>query len=90
MRLLLAFELLLECSKCVDITECGSGSLVLDYGSCIFLLGALLCSCSSLLLGTLSSLSYIFENAAVREDDALSVLIELDYLELELLVGLSL
>ena len=69
--LLLTLELLLESCKCVDVTKCGSSSLVLDSGSCLFLLGSLLSCSSSLLLGTLSSLGYIFEDAAVRKDDAL-------------------
>ena len=90
-RLFASLELALESCKCVDVTESCSSSLVLD-SRCLLLSSLLaLASCSSsLLLCLLLLLSGILEDAAVRKDDALSLLVELDYLELELLLSCSL
>ena len=63
-------------------------SLVLDRSRSFFsLTGRLL---GSFLFCSFFSLGYIFEDAAVRQDNTLSVLVELDNFEFELLVQLSL
>ena len=70
---ILVFKSVLQVGKSVDITESSAGCLVLDSRSRIlFLLYNLLCLALS-----------VFESAAVREDDAVSVLVEFNYLELE-------
>ena len=85
-----SLELALESSKCVDVTESCRSSLVLDSRCLLLCLLALASSCCSLLLSLLLLLCCILEDAAVRKDDSLSLLVELDYLELELLISGSL
>ena len=77
------FHLSLQCSKSVDVTESCRCSNVVDC-SCLFLLGCLLAWCLLWLF------LHILECAAVRKDDTLCFLNELDNLELELLAQLSL
>ena len=85
MRELFAFlHLSLQLSQNVDVAKCCAGSNILDLWS-VSLWSACLLS-SSLLLLTLR----ILEGTAVREDDALAVLIELDNLEGQNLTSLSL
>ena len=80
-------HLSLEGSQSIVVAERVGCNLVLDGGSGFFLLGSLgtlgLALCAG--FGTLG----ILEGAAVGEDDALAVLVELDNLELELFAGLS-
>ena len=79
----------LQCSQCIQVTQSSACSLVLDYGSLFLLtLGSVL-ACSLLGLACFGAL-YVFEDTAVRKDNALALLVEFDYLELELLVQLSL
>ena len=85
--LLASLKLFLQGSQSVDVTQ-GSRSGNVLYHRCLFLLAVSLLG--SLLLSALLSLGSILEDAAVREDDTLSVLVELDHLELQLLFELSL
>ncbi len=82
--LLLLLHLLFESLKRAEITECG----FLDCGSCSSLscLGSLAC-CGFLAAFRLVG---IFCDAAVAEDDAFAVFVELDYLEVKFLVEFSL
>ena len=87
----LVLHVSLESHECIEITESCTCSLVLDC-RCSFLLLAcslLCCSCCLLSFLSFSALS-IFEYSAVRKDDALSVLVEFDYLEVEFFTKLSL
>ena len=69
----------LEGCESFVVAEAGRCSLVLDGGS--FLALSLLGGGSCLLLGTSFGTLNIFEGAAVAEDDALAVLVELNHLE---------
>lgn len=69
------FHLSFQLSQNVDVTKCCGGRLILNLDSVLFLCTRFLVCCLSFL--TL----YIFECAAVRQDNALAVLVELDYLE---------
>ena len=83
-------EFVLECCKSIDVTESCCCCLVLDCRSCLlcsFL--ALASCCSGFLLSFLLLFSCILEDTAVRKDDSLSFLVELDYLEREFLLGKS-
>ena len=83
--LALLFHLSLQLCEYVEITESGAGCNVLNLWR-LFLL-----STRSLLSGCLLLLtSGILEGTAVRKDDTLAVLVELDHLELECLTSLSL
>ena len=77
--LLALLHLSLQFSQSVDVAQCGAGSNVLDL-RCVVLLGA-----AGLLSGSSSGLllltSGILEGTAVREDDALRILVELNHLE---------
>ena len=86
MILLTLFHLGLQLSEHVYVAQCGAGSHVLNLRS-LFLLG----TWSSLLGGSLLLLtSRILEGTAVREDDTLAVLVELNHLEGQCLTSLSL
>lgn len=74
-RLLALLHLSLQLSEYVDVAQCGAGSNVLNLWSIALRSAGLLGS--GLLLLTLR----ILEGAAVREDDALRILVELDNLE---------
>ena len=75
-RLLTLLHLSLQLSEYVDVAECGAGSNVLNLGSIVLLRSTGLLSGSLLLLT-----SGILEGAAVREDNALRIHVELDNLE---------
>lgn len=77
--LLSLLHLSLQLCEYVDVTQCGAGSDILNLWS-IVLLGSTCLLGSSLLLLTLR----ILEGTAVRQDDALRVLVELNNLEGEL------
>ena len=83
--LALLFHLSLQLCEYVEITESGACCNVLNLRS-LFLLGTRSLLGSSLLLLT----SGILESTAVRENDTLAVLVELNHLELECLTSLSL
>ena len=82
--LLALFELSLQFSQCVEVAKRGAGSNVLDGGSGFLLRSSLAGS------GLLHVVLTLFESTAVREDDTLGLLHELNHLELELLTRLSL
>ncbi len=84
--LILLLHLSLQLSEYVEVTKCGACCNVLNLWSLV-----LLSAWSSLLGGSLLLLtSGILEGAAVREDDTLRILVELNHLEWECLTSLSL
>ena len=87
-RGLLAFlsEFFLEGCESRDVAE----SSFLDRSAHYRSLFCNFCFLSCFLSLCLFCTSFIFEDAAVREDDALRVLVEFDNLEVQLLVNLSL
>ena len=76
--LLALLEFLLQFGKCVDVTK--SGLLNVARLSYWLLLGC--CLCGSFLCLASFGLLLILEDAAVAQNDALSILVELDNLEL--------
>ena len=87
MQLLASLHLSLQSCQSIQIAQGGASSLVLDCGS--FLL-ARSCTLSGLLcLASFCTLSILID-AAMAQDNALALLVELDNLELQLLVELSL
>ena len=83
-RLLALLHLSLQIGQNVQVAQSGACGYVLNLRS-IVLLGS-----TSLLLSSLLLTLRILEGAAVAQDDALAVLVELDHLELELLALLGL
>ena len=82
MKLLTLLEFLLELGESIDVAQSG----LLDVARlCYRLLIGLLLTSSLASLASLGLL-LILEDAAVAQDDALSILVELDNLELEFLV----
>ena len=79
------FHFSLQLSQSIEVAQRRAGSHVVD-GRSFVLLGRTLGSARSLLHVVLT----LFEGAAVREDDALGLLDELNHLEGQLLVELSL
>ena len=78
----------LQSCQSIQIAQRGACSLVLDYGRILFA-GSRFARCILLSLASLSTLD-ILVDAAVGQDDALAFLVELDNLEGQLLVQLSL
>ena len=87
-RLFALLHLSLESCESVVLTERSRSSLVLDSGDVVTTVATLVCTGSLAFSTSFAALS-IFKRTAVREDDALAVLVELDYLESELLAFLS-
>ena len=77
-------KFLLEGCKFFEVAE---SSAFDSRGGCRLLFFLSLTTCLACFV--LLSLSFVFEDAAVREEDALVVLVEFDYLEGEFLVELS-
>ncbi len=91
---LLAGELLLKACESLEVAKSGLLERSSEHGSllgCTTATAATLAACVVTLAGLLGAIALllVLKCAAVREDDALGVLVELEHLELKLLVKLG-